>query len=104
MKTNLKQKTQDYLKKKGAIVWNVECFNKHSKKSKDLFNLFDVLMIYKQSIWGIQITDGSHFAQHHKKMIENNTLYHWLNTDQRAMLMAWNRKKIKKGGVKYKWV
>ena len=103
-KTNLKQKTREWLKNKGAIVGNTEFWNKYSRKSVDLFNLFDLVAIYKSFIWGVQITNSSNFANHHKKMIQNDILWYWLDTDQRAILVAWGKKKIKRGGKKYKWV
>ncbi len=103
--TNLKQKTREWLKEKhNAIVGNVEYWNKYSKKSQDLFNLFDIVCIFNHSIYGIQITSSSNFAKHHQKMIANKNLFYWLDTDQPAWLVSWSKKKIKRGGKAYKWI
>ncbi|GIW63189.1 MAG: hypothetical protein KatS3mg090_1015 [Patescibacteria group bacterium] len=102
--TNLKQKTRDWLKEKyKAIVGNVEYWNKHSRKSQDLFNLFDLVAIFNHSIYGIQVTSDKNFASHHKKMVQNDILWYWLDTEQFAWLVAWRKKKIKRGGKAYKW-
>jgi hypothetical protein len=103
MKTNIKQKTRDYLKSEGAIVGNVEFWNKYSRKSIDLFNLFDMVAIFRHSICGIQATTMDNFQAHHKKMVENPILNFWLDTDQPAYLFAWRKLKVKRGGKKYVW-
>jgi len=104
MKSNLKQKTKQYLEEKGAIVGNVEFWNKYSRRSLDLFNLFDQIAIYNHSIIGIQTTSQEHFKEHHQKMINNKILFAWLDTDQSAWLLNWKKKKIKRGGKKFKWI
>ena len=91
MKANIKQKTRDYLKSEGAIVGNVEFWNKYSKKSVDLFNLFDMIAIFRHSLCGIQTTTMANFQKHHKKMVENPILNYWLDTDQPAYLFAWRK-------------
>lgn len=102
--TNLKQKTRDWLKEKyNAIVGNVEFYNKYSRKTLDLFNLFDTLAIFNHALYGIQITSDANFSKHHKKMIDNQILFYWLDTDQVAWLVSWHKKKIKRGGKKYVW-
>lgn len=103
--TNLKQKTREWLKENyKAIVGNVEFWNKYSRKTIDLFNLFDTIAIFNHSLYGVQITSDANFSAHHKKMIENKTLFYWLDTDQFAWLISWHKKKIKRGGKAYKWI
>jgi len=104
MKSNLKQKTKEYLESKGAIVGNVEFWNKYSRRSLDLFNLFDQIAIYNHSIIGIQTTSQEHLKDHHEKMINNKNLFYWLDTDQPAWLIAWKKNKIKRGGKRFKWI
>lgn len=105
MKTNLKQKTREWLQKKyNAIVGNVEYWNRFSKKTNDLMGLFDIIAIFNHALYGIQITSDSHFSAHHKKMIENKNLFYWLDTDNFAWLISWHKKKIKRGGKKIIWV
>lgn len=103
MKINIKQKTRELFKKQGAIVGNVEFFNKYSRKSIDLFNLFDMLVIFNHSLIGVQTTTSDHFSDHHKKMIKNDILNYWLDTENKAYLIGWWKKKVKRGGKKYKW-
>jgi len=103
MKTNIKQKTREYLKNLGAIVGNVEFWSKYSKKSIDLFNLFDIVAIYNRSILGVQTTTMANFQTHHKKMVENEILNYWLDTDQPAYLFAWRKLKVKRKGKKTVW-
>jgi hypothetical protein len=104
MKSNLKQKTKQFLEEKGAIVGNVEFFNKYSRRSLDLFNLFDQIAIWNRSVVGIQTTSQEHLKDHHQKMINNKTLFSWLDTDQPAFLITWKKKKIKRGGKKFIWI
>lgn len=102
--TNLKQKTREWLKEKyKAIVGNTEFWNKYSKKTNDLFGLFDTVAIFNHGLYGIQITSSSNFATHHKKMIENKNLFYWLDTENFAWLVSWDKKKVKRGGKKYVW-
>jgi hypothetical protein len=104
MKSNLKQKTKEYLESKGAIVGNVEFWNRYSRRSLDLFNLFDQIAILNHSIIGVQTTSQEHLKSHHEKMINNKNLFYWLDTDQPAWLITWKKKKIKRGGKKFKWI
>lgn len=102
--SNLKQKTRSWLTEKfNAVVGNVEFWNKYSRKTLDLFNLFDTIAIFNHALYGIQITSSANFASHHKKMIENKNLHLWLDTENNAWLVSWSKKKIKRGGKAYKW-
>ncbi|MCX7911327.1 MAG: hypothetical protein N2505_07115, partial [Endomicrobia bacterium] len=63
MKTNLKQKTREWLKKEyKAIVGNVEFWNRYSKHSIDLFGLFDTVAIINHGLYGIQITSSDNLS------------------------------------------
>jgi hypothetical protein len=104
MKNNLKQRTKIYLEKRGGIVGNVEFWNRYSRRSLDLFGLFDQIAIFNHSIIGVQTTSQEHLKAHHEKMINNKNLFYWLDTDQPAWLITWKKKKIKRGGKKFKWI
>ncbi len=104
MRANLKQKTRDYLKKEyGAVVGNVEFFNPHSRQTVDLFGLFDILAIFNHTLYGIQVTSSSNFSLHHTKLINNKNLFFWLDAENKAWLVKWEKKKVKRGGKAYKW-
>ncbi len=103
MKTNIKQKTRELFQEKGGIAGNTEYWNKYSRKSVDLFNLFDMVVILNHSLIGVQTTSSDNFALHHKKMIQNEILNYWLDTENKAYLVGWWKKKIKRGGERYKW-
>ncbi|MHA1344372.1 MAG: hypothetical protein ACTSQG_10315 [Promethearchaeota archaeon] len=63
----LERKVKEYLESLGFLVARVESINKY-KKTKDLFNLFDLIAINKYIIKFIQVTSTK--PHPHKKYID----------------------------------
>ncbi len=99
-------RTLEYLRSQGWIVDRVEIYNPYAGKfgqRKDMFNFADLVAMGENSIIAIQ-SCGQNFAEHHRKIIENEKALKWLECGGRLLLIGWRKKKIKRGGKVRRWM
>lgn len=93
-------KTLEWARKQGWLMWRVEQFNQFSGFKTDLLHIIDYLGITTNKTVGIQIC-GADFSEHFTKIFieerENTRL--WLSDPHRQLvLIGWRKVKMKRGG------
>jgi len=99
------QRTLRQLRQEGFICGIVERFNPYAGKfgvRQDLFGIIDIIAIKHDAICGIQ-SCGSDFAEHNRKILENEFAPEWLKAGGDLELWGWRKIKIKRGGKAMVW-
>ena len=99
------QRTLKFLRTQGYIAGIVERFVSIPGtfgKRIDLFNFIDIIAIKPDEIWGIQ-SCGQTFAEHNRKILENEIAPEWLEAGGKLQLIGWRKLKVKRGGKAMKW-
>ena len=73
-KANLTKRSIDLLRSEGWIVDRVEHWNSYSKRSKDLFGLFDILAVKDGVVKAVQVTDFTHLSARLKKIMNSDLI------------------------------
>jgi len=89
------QRSRKYVKDLGGIPWTVEQWIAPIKLKRDLYNLFDLFVLWPENgtAEGIQVTTASNKSSHKKKMLANATLPIWLDCGLKASLHSWKKTK-----------
>ena len=99
------QRTLRALEQRGCHCGIVERFNRfvgpHGKRI-DLFNIIDLIALYPNSICGVQCCSGA-FAQHDRKILENEMAKAWLESGGTLELWSWRKLKKVRGGKQMVW-
>jgi len=69
---------------------------------KDCFDIFDILAIKPDGIFGIQVC-GSDFAAHDRKILGNKHAPGWIKSRGGIELWGWRKVKLKRGGKATRW-
>ena len=104
MTSNLERSTEIFRKHK-LKYWKVEYRNIWAKKTIDLFNIFDILVL-DSGIIGIQVFGGGGEMQKHiRKLTIKHADYtrEWLKCGGLIELHGWRRVKVKRGGKAMVW-
>ena len=99
-------RTLRYIREQGWMADIVERFNPYAGKfgqRKDLFSIFDIIALGDKGIIGIQ-SCGQNFAEHNRKMLENEVAPEWLKAGGSIMLICWRKLKLKRGGKAMRWM
>ena len=106
------QRTLRALRQEGYICGIVERFNpyagvilptgKRSGIRQDLFGFIDIVAIKPIGICGIQ-SCGQSFADHDRKILENEFALEWLKAGGSIELWGWRKLKKKRGGKLMVW-
>ena len=90
---NTDRHTRDECGRRGWEIWKVESYNSYTRRSIDLFNLFDYLaMVPKEGLLvGIQSTTRAEMGRHEHKMRKEygKQLEMWLSCNCAAVLWGW---------------
>ncbi len=100
-------KTLAYLEKHGYQTGIVERFIPAGNFGvrKDLFGIFDLISYDVEFVIGIQTTSRAQLAKHHRTIMESEHTFGWLNGPGRKIyLITWSKKKVKRGGIAFKYV
>ena len=97
------QRTLGWLKKNEIPAGIVERWIGPAKRRVDLFGFIDLVAIYPDSIVGIQVTSGSHHADHKRKILDSPQAPMWLHQG-RIELWSWSKKKVKRAGKAVRWI
>ena len=106
------QRTLRALRQGGYICGIVESFNhyagvilptgKRSGIRQDLFGFIDIVAIKPIGICGIQ-SCGQSFAEHDRKILENEFAPEWLKAGGSIELYGWRKLKLKRGRKATRW-
>ena len=99
------QRTLRALRQEGYICGIAERFNAHAGPygiRQDLFGFIDIVAIKPIGICGIQ-SCGSSFAEHDRKILDNEYAPEWLKAGGAIELWGWRKIKKVKGGVAMVW-
>ena len=94
----------EYCRKLGLLAGVVEKWNPHAKIRQDLFGFIDLIVLDNDGVTGIQATSGSNASARVKKILAEPRAKQWLEAGCRIEVWAWKKKKIKRGGVAFRWV
>lgn len=99
----------NYCRSLGLLAGVVERWNPHARIRQDLFGFIDLIVIdghaiSGQGIIGVQATSGTNAAARKKKILNEPRARRWLEAQCRIEVWAWKKKKIKRGGVAFKWI
>jgi len=100
------QRTLRFLRQEGHIVGIVEKFNRYAGSHgirQDLFGIFDLIAIMPIGICGVQVC-GQDFAEHDRKILENEVAPEWIKAGGKIMLIGWRKVLKKKGGKQKIWL
>lgn len=87
--TTLKRRSMDLLEDEGMLVANVEHFNAFSKRSHDLFGIFDLLAVAPGVVMFVQVTSKSNASAHRRKMTDAPELRRVLDSGAQVELHLW---------------
>jgi hypothetical protein len=93
-----------YCKKHGLLAGVVERWNPHAKIRQDLFGFIDLIVIDWEGVIGVQATSATNAASRIKKILEEPRAAQWLSSYCRIEVWSWKKKKIKRGGVAFRWI
>jgi len=99
------QRTLRELRQQGCLCDIVERFNSFAGpfgKRIDLFGFIDIIALAPNSIRGIQ-SCGQAFAEHEKKILENEYAPEWLKSGGEIELWGWRKVKKVRGGKQEVW-
>ena len=99
------QRTLRALRQQGCLCGIVERFNAYAGKfgvRQDLFGFIDIIALYPDGIYGIQ-SCGQSFAEHDRKILENEIAPEWLKTGGYIALWGWRKVLKKRGGKQKVW-
>ena len=101
--TSPMQRNLAEIKKTDKLYQIVEYYHAHARKSFDLFNIIDLLVLGSDTL-GIQVC-GKDFASHKTKiMVEHrDKTTAWLKAGNRLEVWGWRRLKKKRGGKAMFW-
>ena len=92
------------MRRLGWMAQVVEKWNPHAKVRQDLFGIIDVLAVDERYCYGIQVTSGSNHAARRTKMSLSTKALVWLRSPHRRLeIWSYSKKKIKRGGVAFKY-
>ncbi len=78
----------------------VQYWNSFSQTRKDLFGLYDLLIIVPNAHFvGLQVSTFSNRSSHVNKMTDSKFLIPWLSTHNKAQLWSWRETKTEQGFV-----
>jgi len=97
------QRTLEYLREEGYVVGMVERYNQFDKQRHDLFGFIDMIAIKSNKIVGVQSCGGSGYAEHDRKILDNEVAPQWLESGGDILLIAWRKLKKKRGGKAMVW-
>jgi len=101
------QRTLRCLREQGRICGIVERFNAHVGPfgiRQDLFGYIDILALDPQrGIIAIQ-SCGQSFAEHARKILENEIAPEWLKAGGKIELYGWRKVKLKRGMKAERWM
>ena len=63
------ERTLDWLRQHGYTATKTEHYHHYAKRRIDLFGFIDVLAVSEHHVIAIQVTDGSHRAEHVPKIL-----------------------------------
>lgn len=105
-------KTLQYMRSLGYMIETVEKYNSFTKQRKDLFGIIDMVAISDQKTVGVQSTSQLSHSAHVNKLYwwtsndgraPNLNTKAWLSAGRELWLVCWAKKKIKRGGVAYRY-
>lgn len=91
----LNNRAKLYYQKLGAFIDKTEHWNAFAKKRRDLFNIFDFVVIYKDQIIGLQVTSLSNVSARMKKIRESIEAVAWKKAGGRIVVQGWKKVKGK---------
>ena len=98
------QLTLKHLREQGYLPWiverNIPC---RPPRKVDMYNIMDLIAIRLGETVGIQVTDGSHFAEHDRKILESEYGLRWLQAGNRLCLYGWRKLLVKRGKKATYW-
>lgn len=96
-RTGLRLKAEHLFEARGYIVKPVEFFNPYSRRTVDLFGLWDLeaLGFGVGGIVGIQVSPEDRLAEHREKMILNPALPRWLSAGGVGLLVGLGRRPVR---------
>lgn len=102
---SLTQRSMEEARKRGLRVANVEKWinvpgHPGGGVRRDMFGLFDLVVIEPGVITGIQSTGYTHRSEHISKMMENENLSPWIEAGGKVEIWTW-KKKVVQGKPKY---
>ena len=81
----------------------VQVYNPHSHRSRDLYNIIDLLSLTGGRLVGIQACGGSDAKKHREKLGDDPRTFLWLKAGLDLELWVWRKVKLKRGGKKMIW-
>lgn len=99
-------RTLSFLRKQGYDCSIVERWNPYSKRKHDAFGFIDIIAVKPDTpILAIQATGGSggNFAERRKKILSEPRVLTWLQAGGRIEIHAPTKRKIKRGGIAFRY-
>jgi hypothetical protein len=98
------QRSLKHLRDLGYTVAVAEYWNPHARRRIDLFGVFDLVAIGDGGIIGVQTTTAANISARRAKIAESREAAKWLRAGGRILLHGWRKKKLKRGGVAFRWI
>ena len=97
------QRSMEYCRKEGMLAGVTERWNPHARIRQDLFGFIDLIVLDGAGAIGVQATSGPNASKRLRKIIEEPKARTWLENGQRIEIWAWRKRKLKRGGVAFRW-
>lgn len=98
------QFSRKFLEDQGYEVGLVERFNWITKRRNDLFGCIDMIAIRSGfSVLGIQNCAFARLQDHVRKCTVEPRIKTWILTGSRFLILAWDKRKLVRGGKALKW-
>jgi hypothetical protein len=85
------ERTLAYFKGLGAVVGRAEHWNPFCKRRVDLLNFIDLIAILGPNLIAVQVTSGTHHADHKAKILAEPKALAWLKTGALIELHSWSK-------------
>ncbi len=91
-------------RRRGFTIGVVERYIHARRIRMDYLGVIDLIAISPVNTIGIQACSGCDHAKHRTKLLESIYTAIWLESPHRKLaIWSWRKKKIKRGGVAYRW-
>lgn len=87
----------------GYVAGKCESYNPFSRRSHDLFGIFDFIAVSSDEIVGVQVTSRSNMAARRRKIYGSEIYPLWLSAGAKIVLMGYDKVK-NRYRLKSEWV